>query len=346
MPDALVGRGFRCRVCQTVLRAEPEFDTFDESDIVEDDDDGVELEPPPARVPAARPPATLAKARQLSLAPPRAAEPPPERARRAVHDPRPYRDVDTWASNPGRMRLTWAGYLAAYPPVHAIAATVIGACGLFYHWAWALVVLSGPFILIRDFLRERNKFRAGDVNPAVVVSERPFRVAVLADMTLGRAPKPAVTICAPRAAAVSADGATPPVGTRLAAVCMYFGRADLDAWVALLPTIVQGAERDPDAVDAVMASIPRRDWDALDAQVAQLDRYKLGIYRMWEGGKWRSTGGTTKLADALGPVIVAISLAVITPVAMKQMEEKRKKGERSEGTVELRDSCISSAPRT
>ena len=46
---------------------------------------------------------------------------------------------------------------------------------------------------------------------------------------------------------------------------------------------------------------------------------------MWMNGKFFSTGGVTKFAEALIPLGVAIAVALVLPPALKQAAEKKAK---------------------
>ena len=222
---------------------------------------------------------------------------------------------NTSASNSGRMRINFGKYLSLHPTAIAVEmiAIVIGVVAAIAVGHVAALIISGVgvYMLLSSIATLRGKFLNGDVNPAVVVSARPWRVAVYADMTKGGGTRPAIQIL--DAPLGKMTGGPPQVGQYLAAVCLY-SDAPGDAWGDFNPSIVQCGVTDRGMIDRVMASISPGEWKALDRQLSRLPDRKPGLYKLWQGTENTLPGGAKALL-ARAVILVACAVPVIAIVA-------------------------------
>src|SRR5258708_40307480 len=85
-------------------------------------------------------------------------------------------DNSTSASNPGRLKVNlfcWLIHKPLWPAIWAGALVVAGVLAILMHWAWwaaaGLLLLANLFYWVRI----KEQFRSGCVNPAVVVAVGP-----------------------------------------------------------------------------------------------------------------------------------------------------------------------------
>ncbi|HEX4794140.1 MAG TPA: DUF3239 domain-containing protein [Humisphaera sp.] len=245
---------------------------------------------------------------------------PPEPASgSAVAEPRIPREqlvgaFGTMASNPAQSRLDVIHFLNCYRFGLIFNATcvVLGLLGgLLIHPAMFILAGAGVLLEIQDLNREQQKLRMGDVNPAVVIGQNPWRVAVLADLATGGGGRPAVLIL--NAPLARMTGGPPTLGMRLAAVLLYHGRPSADAWTNIDATLMPCATRDSSEIARVTASIPQRQWRNLESALAQLPDKKPGLYKLWLGTANTYVTGFAKFS--LGTV-VALAFCVLAIVVL------------------------------
>jgi hypothetical protein len=163
--------------------------------------------------------------------------------------------------------------------------------------------------LLSQYNEIRKKLKVGDINPAVVVCERPWRIAVLANMeALGRGSKHAIKIETVRFLG-RMSGAPPELGMRLAAVCFYYSPRD-GVWQDFWPTVLACATENEANVQRATASIPAHQWAALENRLDRIPADRRGLYRLWEGTH-NVYGGT--LRHRIGAIVL---IAVVIFVAI------------------------------
>ena len=231
-------------------------------------------------------------------------------------------NTSTSASNAARMRVEIGTLLACYWPVPVCCGVgvVIGVVGWLLLALPALIISGGcASMCIWWVLHERAKFIGGDVNPGVVISERPWRMAVLADLSTGSGARPAIKII--RAPLSRMTGGPAQLGMRLATASLYAGRAGEDAWRDFEPTIVQCATRNEADIGRVMASIPARDWRSLDVALARLPARDTGLHRLWLEDEGSGTRAIRKwamialLTLICGTPLLAMTIAIVKKYA-------------------------------
>jgi hypothetical protein len=148
-----------------------------------------------------------------------------------------------------------------------------------------VVALSAPIGPLTEFLGMRSKLKRGDVNPAVVVSQRPWRIAVLTDLGAdGRSAKPAIKVQAvPSLGRMT--GGPPELGMRLAAVCLYVAPATDGAWLDFTPTVLACATNSEADLLRTMASIPAYQWATLEGKLGSIATDRHGLYKLWQGSR-------------------------------------------------------------
>lgn len=234
----------------------------------------------------------------------------------------------TAASNPGRAPVDPVQLWKSYPSA-AVAAAVLVVVGLVGSArsgeAWPVLVFGGVGLLLPllDWLGHVRQFEAGDVNPAVVVGDAPWTVAVLAD--LGRRPgvgkRPAVAVVRQPLGRMAGD--RPRVGMRLATVSFYAGTLEPDVWGRIDPTVANLVVTRPAAIRRLLASIPDRQWRALDAAVANLPSYDPGTYRLWPGGR-NSIVPVTRQGFRYAGYGLLVVMALITVAALLDGPDPRR----------------------
>jgi hypothetical protein len=226
----------------------------------------------------AAPPAVDRKSRPFAAPPP----PRPTPAQPSLIGPQ-----NTVAGNPAQLTVRFAQYARCNRRVLLVAAVV--ALGLLavapFYKPWlmlALLVVIPPLLLREEFVKAREKFHRGDLVAAKVLSERPYLVASYADLSTGRGgPKYAIDVRYQPLA--QRTGGAPSTGDRVAAVALYYGSVNNDAWDEFSPTVINTACADERQITRAVASIDPADWSALDRGLARLPAdVKPGLYRLWE----------------------------------------------------------------
>lgn len=220
------------------------------------------------------------------------------------------------ATNPAQSRVEWAYYYRCFPAQLAISAGAI-ALGLAgaasKHPAFLILTAAGALTLLFDVAKVRRKFRIGDVCPAVVVSERPPLVAVRTDLMAGSTePRSAVKIV--RQPLKRLPNGVPPVGTRLAAVSVYYPPVRDGAWSNFDPEVLCCATTNEVDICRATASLGEQDWHALDESLALCPpTQRPGLYTLWDAnarGRKRSRGRWVGNILAVGVLAGAVALLV------------------------------------
>jgi hypothetical protein len=186
------------------------------------------------------------------------------------------------AANPACVPISYARYLASRPLmlIAMIAFLVLGVAGVVSR------VLTGCIpaaVALWAFRRHMQLARAtlldGRVCPAVVVSKRPWTVAVwmaAPESDSGYGPESFIVIA--RAPLRWMIGGTPHIGQRTAAATLSQPARD-GTWYGLQPIIVGCVTADHQAVGRVMASISDDEWGMLNDCLGQIREPEPGIYR-------------------------------------------------------------------
>lgn len=265
--DSFAGRTARCKKCSQMVTVPAAAAGSDDYDLAD---------PPPA--PPARAPQY----------PPHIARPPAEQMAGGVAGFIAAGGIyESQASNPGSLRVDPAKYISSFPfwPIALPTLTLVFAgLGLAVEkWCW-IGAGVGALAIILFCLRVRGQFRHGCVCPAIVISDRPWLVAVWSDLSTGGGRVyPAIRVLHQPLGRMT--GGPPAVGQRLATVALYSVGDDpsLDRyWKDFSPQVVNCVSTDPDAIDAVLASIPPEEWAALDASLARVPTpIRPGLYKLW-----------------------------------------------------------------
>lgn len=193
---------------------------------------------------------------------------------------------DTFASNPGMIRLNTVSWLAANPWLVFVAAglVLVGLAVLFIKLPVGIVLLLSAGVLLFNGVREaKQKFWMGDVCPGVVLSAQQNLVAVYTDLVAaGNLPCPAIKILRQPLQRIAGEPAYD--GMRVAAAALYHGHVRKTAWENFSPEVIHCVVRDPEEIARVMNSIPEADWQALDSGLAQVSVAEPGLYRVAGAG--------------------------------------------------------------
>jgi hypothetical protein len=230
-------------------------------------------------------------------------------------------DPRTAASNAAGVRINIAHYLWCHPAELVFAALLIvgGAIGaaVVMHPALLIVSAAGAWLFFQGLMTARAKFRTGDVCPAVVVSDRPYRIAACTDLsTRGAGNRPAILI--KRAPLSRMAGGPPALGQRLATVALYYGSLSDNAWKNFDPTVLACATRDAAAIARVTNSIATSKWRQLDALLARLPHRREGLYKLWIGTENQCVTGAKKgVLTAIVFLVLAVPVVAIVANAGK-----------------------------
>lgn len=177
------------------------------------------------------------------------------------------------ASNPGRLKVHFLAYLRCFPSTPLILAGLVGFSILLAlfgpprAWIALLVVLA---LCGLGLQRLNEYFWSGDVNPAGVVSVRPYLVAVYGDLTTqADGYWPVIKILPQPLDRMT--GGPPPLGTRLATVAMYDpNNATAEHWGDFWPRVINCVSNSRADIARVLASIPEDDWARLEEGLRQV----------------------------------------------------------------------------
>ncbi|MBC8357114.1 MAG: DUF3239 domain-containing protein [Planctomycetes bacterium] len=196
-------------------------------------------------------------------------------------------DDSARASNPGSFRVSPLRWAVSYPIWPCLwLALLLGslAPALLVHWSFW--ILAGAFLFTNWFywMRVRDHFLHGCVNPGMIVSLHPMRIAVYSDLTHGVGAYPAVKIIQQKLRLIG--GSQPRIGTRLAVVSLYnSGLSDLPHWIDFDPRPVESATPDPAIQRRCLESIDIEDWTMLSELIPRLPKsFEPGLYILREDG--------------------------------------------------------------
>lgn len=193
-------------------------------------------------------------------------------------------DDNSRASNPGNFRPSLLRLCRHYPLWPAIWGSFLIFSLIMawnHHWLWwgAAALLLGINLL--HYVRLREHFRYGCVNPAVVLSLNPPLIAVASDLTMGQGAYPVIKIISK--SLPTANGLPPQTGSRLATVATYQFPLDKSQahWADFHPRPVDCASGDPAVLEKVMASLADNDWDELISWLKQIPQpWQCGLFHI------------------------------------------------------------------
>jgi hypothetical protein len=191
-------------------------------------------------------------------------------------------DNSTEASNPGRVRLNvwcWLIHKPFWPAVWAGGLALAVALAVLHSWVWWVAVGLLALVNLLYWVGLRERFRAGCINPGLVVAVEPTLVAVGTDLSKGLGEYPAIKII--RAPLWAIGGQPVLVGMRLATVATYSEGANPEEphWVDFTPHPVQLATFDEAEIARTLSSIDEEDWPELEEALRQVPQpYRPGLY--------------------------------------------------------------------
>ena len=215
---------------------------------------------------------------------------------------------DTVASNPARLRPNYIKLLCAAHPLDLMFTAIALVLGLSLGWLTkgpVPVYVLGIVALVyfgRLILEARKKYWDGDVCPGIVISEKPWLVAVMTDLSFsGASNKPAVLVLPQRLDGMT--GGTPKVGQPVATVAFYAGPPKDGAWQNFSPEVINCGVTNQAEIQRVMDSITEEEWHALEESLASCPIKKPGLYKMW--------GANAGKAEPSSPVITAVAVVAL-----------------------------------
>jgi hypothetical protein len=188
-----------------------------------------------------------------------------------------------FASNPVHIRANYLKHALCYPVGAFFTITLIGggvALAVMHHWAWWSLAGVGTLVQFGLWRTNRNDLMHGDLVPGVVIKDKPWTVAVYADLSrdLFRQ-RPALQIL--RLPLGRMRGGPPKVGDYIPMVAMYGAKQDDGTWGYFWPDAVGCNTFDAAAVGDAARRISPKDAAALEEQLSQLEEWNEGTYKMW-----------------------------------------------------------------
>jgi len=192
-------------------------------------------------------------------------------------------DPDTFASNPGGIRLNPFVWLASYPKWPLILAVLL-TLSIYLatlHLLWLLLLIPVVGLNALYWQRQREHFGIGDMNPGIVVSESPVLFAVRTDLTKSFGTFPVVKVVQKSFRPVRDPALR--VGTRIMTVALYSPggpeQQHLPHWVDFSPVPVDCATRDAAAVERAFRTATEEDWQELELALQAVSQpYVAGLY--------------------------------------------------------------------
>jgi hypothetical protein len=156
----------------------------------------------------------------------------------------------------------------------------LGTFALFYHWFY-----------VADWCGSRFAC------PAKVVSVRPYRVAVYADLSKGEGFRPAIKVLDQPLGRMA--GGPPSEGARLAALVGYEPFSKEEHWQDFDACVVNCVTRDERTLERVRASVPSEQWRTLEAGLARVPAPdQPGLYQLdLPGASWEEESPGAGPAD-------------------------------------------------
>jgi hypothetical protein len=268
--------------------------------------------------------------------------PTPKRAAKVpvpmpMDEPIQLRPGESTASNPSRTRVDLLQYFICYPatPLFLLVFVLTGfVCAIATGFWWMVPVCTAIGCVkgirqIRPILFNINRFRRGNVNPAVVMEKSglfSWKVAVFADLdtTGGGDAKPSIFVGHFPLGLMA--GGPPTPGMKLAAPSSYFGMPNQRAWSFFRPMIANCCVRNPLTLNRLMATVSPEEWEWLESSLPLIPSQKPGVYPLWEGAKnvpMREPSKITTVGFYFAAAVVMLALiAVVSINPQKKREEE------------------------
>jgi len=192
----------------------------------------------------------------------------------------------TRASNPARVFIDRVHALRNLPflfPFIGVTTVVLFCVGWSIFGSWKIAagaaVFVAPLSLLQVLQDLTKKAANGDVLPALVIETNPDLVAVLVNLTAG-APKPvwAIKIIKARLDRMADGPAT--LGQQLAVAAFYAGPIQNGAWQDISPLVLARVTRNRADLQRTLASIPKSQWQKLDAELTLLRHRTPGLHTL------------------------------------------------------------------
>ncbi len=190
------------------------------------------------------------------------------------------------AARPGMLRPSRLRYVRAFPFWASIwhGLLFVFAALIYVHWAFILPALLFAFAVVLYWRRIRFKFIGGCVNPGVVLSTSPPRIAVLTNLTKGGSTAWNVIKVMSHPIHRMSTG-KPTVGQRIATIADYsMSSEELPHWNDFHPIVVDIVTKDKAKLTQLLSTISLEDWKELDEGLRQLPgpMPKEGVYRLYD----------------------------------------------------------------
>ncbi|CAN5381868.1 hypothetical protein BH10PLA1_BH10PLA1_07110 [soil metagenome] len=169
------------------------------------------------------------------------------------------------------------------PFLGVLVVTVFALTLLLTSWVLAagLAVLAVPLALVQIMAGLQKKSVGGDVLPALVIDNDPDLIAILVNLSLdSRKPAWAVKIIKVSLASM-ADGPA-AIGEQLPVAVTYKPPQVGGVWKDVEPVPVAALTRNRADLQRVLASIPKSQWQKLDAELVVLKFRTPGLHRVGE----------------------------------------------------------------
>jgi len=189
---------------------------------------------------------------------------------------------ETFATNPGALRVNFARWLAAHPvmPTLVIILTLAGAGMLAVKYQVALILLlSAGIVTWQTYQEVKHKYSRGDVCAAEILSASAGLVAIYTDLVANsEVSHPVIKILKQPLHRMNPPAAD---GMRVAAVALYGGDIRNAAWNDFDPEVIHCVIADPAEIERVMQSITEDQWQALGNGLSQIPVAQPGLYPLW-----------------------------------------------------------------
>ena len=190
---------------------------------------------------------------------------------------------DTYASNPGQVKVNKLKYASSYPKWfaiwHGLLLFTIGLC-FWSLWFIPLVLLFVAACWLY-WKRISIQFLSGCANPALIVSMDPPLIAAYTNLSKGAYDTNVIKITRQPIKKLSTGVAT--VGQKIATVALYRDRfQNGEHWSSFDPKPVACVTKDQNAINGVMSSFSSEDWNEIEEAILQVPKpYQPGHYRIY-----------------------------------------------------------------
>ncbi|MBP1167515.1 MULTISPECIES: DUF3239 domain-containing protein [unclassified Chryseobacterium] len=188
-------------------------------------------------------------------------------------------DSRTVASNPGRVRvMPFVLIKYIYKPIYLLIALLFSLA-----FAWDVSWLWGGFafiilLLVNIFYwrRQKEHFKYGDSNGAIVISEKPKMIAVTTNLSKGFGGKfPVIKVLPYKGKGKLND--------RIGTVALYENSEEKPHWNNFFPVPVDYVNNNKEELKAVLESYSEESWEVLKNRIKQLKQpYREGLFKIFD----------------------------------------------------------------